>query len=99
MNLLKIGVTIDFRELRRIKSMRSIKVLYCNILSDAEVEILKEQNPNLEISKEDFNIAWPDQCYHYLDGFWDIQVKQENIRFELKNELNPLTGESCQYNF
>ena len=94
MNLLKIGVTIDFRELRRIKSMKSIKVLYCNILSDGEVEILKEQNPNLEISKEDFNIAWPDQCYHYLDGFWDIQVKQENIRFELKNESNPLMGES-----
>ena len=66
--------------------------------SDGEVEILKEQNPNLEISKEDFNIAWPDQCYHYLDGFWDIQVKQENIRFELKNESNPLMGESWQYN-
>ena len=71
-------MTIDFRELCMIKSMKNIKVLYCNILSDAETEILKEQNPDMEISKEDFNIAWPDQCYHYLDGFWDIQVKQEN---------------------
>ena len=77
LHLSKIGLTLDFRELLQIKNMKNLKVLFCNTLNETEANILREHKPDLKISKEDFNIAWPDQCYQYMDGFWDIEIKQE----------------------
>ena len=81
LNLKKLGLNLNFPEIKSIKYLSTLEVLFFTHDPNKEIDILQEQNPNLKILYADFNIAWPDQKYNYQDGLWDVFGKCENIHF------------------